>query len=654
MVNGAALSALTYFSAPALISVLVLFCASLSAQNAPRSGQNKGPGLTYSVRGKVLDAEDHAQLVGVRVELRGFNGGTIGAMLTREGGNFEFLNLSEGHYDLIVEWAGYHTDTQQLDVHQSILGLSVALHRTSTANTATATPGPSSVSARELSIPRNAHDAMDKGLALMYQKSNYQGSVKQFERAVRDYPEYYEAYTQIGIAYLHTGNTAGAEPALRKAVELSREQYADALSWLATLLNDSRRFTEAEPLARKALELDSNSSQANAELARSLLGLNNPAEAKQSALAASKLQPDNASLYLVLANVHSQLGDAPGLLEDLSNYLRLVPTGPMADKARAEQKRIQDELTAAQLAPPPPPASPAPAQMTKDRTDDAPVAAVSNFDDSPTVKSSGEQHKPVLWPPTNVDAAVPPVALGVSCPLEQVLKGARKRVQELLENVDRFTTTEAVDFSEIGRDGSASRSLQYTFDYLGMVSLSHDGDLRFEESRKETGKINPTPIPIRTVGLAVGAAVFHPLRFDDFKTACEGLGQWHGKPAWQLRFEQRPDKQPRFQAVFDNDHWYDVKLKGRVWVSRESSQIEHIDFDLLEAIEPIRLQTEHMSIDYRAVAFPKRKLQLWLPESVSFYIDVGGHRFLNRHELSNYVLFSVDTDQQIKAPRQPN
>jgi hypothetical protein len=61
-----------------------------------------------------------------------------------------------------------------------------------------------------------------------------------------------------------------------------------------------------------------------------------------------------------------------------------------------------------------------------------------------------------------------------------------------------------------------------------------------------------------------------------------------------------------------------------------------------------------MSIDYRAVAFPKRKLQLWLPESVSFYMDVGGHRFLNRHQLSDYVLFSVDTDQQIKAPRQPN
>jgi hypothetical protein len=61
-----------------------------------------------------------------------------------------------------------------------------------------------------------------------------------------------------------------------------------------------------------------------------------------------------------------------------------------------------------------------------------------------------------------------------------------------------------------------------------------------------------------------------------------------------------------------------------------------------------------MSVDYNAVEFPKRKLQLWLPQSVSFYIDIDGHRFLNRHELSNYVLFAVDTSQKIQDPKKPN
>lgn len=400
-------------------------------------------------------------------------------------------------------------------------------------------------------------------------------------------------------------------------------------------------------------------------MARSLLGLHRPAEAEKSALVASKVQPDNALIYLLLANVHSQLGNAPALLEDLNKYVRLVPTGPMADQARAEQKQLQDamagnaqQLSASQISVTQPPVSQSsvstiPPQVTNEVAADTPIAEVLNLEDSPILKSGGAEQRTSLWPPTSVDAVLPSVAPGVACPLEQVLKGARKRVQELLENVDRFTATEVIDFAEIGRGGRASRSLKYTFDYLAAVSLSHDGDLRYDESRKEIGKINATPIPIRTVGLAVGAAVFHPLRYDDYETICEGLGTWHDKPAWQLHFEQRPDKPVRFQAVYADGNWFGVKLKGRAWISPETSQIEHIDFDLLEAISRIRLQTEHVSIDYSAVDFPKRKIQLWLPQDVRFYIDIGGHRFINRHQLSNFTLFAVDTTQEIKAPREP-
>lgn len=634
--------------------VLTISCGPLFAQKGGSpSSRSSTVQYNFSVRGKVVDPENHAQLEGARVELRTFTGATVGTAFTRTGGSFEFLNVGVGSYDLIVQQAGYHMVTQRLDVVQSILGLSVELHPNLTMTSAT--PGMPPVSARELSIPRMARESMDKGLALIDKKSDYRGSIKQFERAIKSYPEYYEAYTEIGIACMHTGNNPGAEQALRKAAELSREQDADVLSWLATLLNDSQRFADAEPIARKALELDSSSWQANAELARSLLGLIRPAEAEKSALAASKLQPENALLYLVLANVHSQLENPSAFLEDLTNYLRLAPTGPVADKAREQQKQLQDKLRDLQqtsVAPAPNPSSTIAADATNDGAAEMPVPLPSNFDDSPIVKSGEQELDPVLWPPANVDASLPPVVSGVSCSLEKVLKGTRQRVQELLENVDRFTATEVVNYAEIGRDGRATRSLKYNFDYLASFSLARDGDLRFEESRTQIGKGNPTPLPIRTVGLAVGAAVFHPLRFDDFEITCEGLGQWHAKPAWLLRFEQRPDRQPRFQAVLSDGKWYDVKLKGRAWISPESSQIEHIDFDLLEAIPPIRLQTEHMSLDYSGVDFPNRKLQLWLPQSVSFYIDIGGHRFLNRHQLSNYILFAVDTSQDIQLPRQ--
>lgn len=346
------------FRALAFICLFFPFCAHLFAQRGSgspnRSGSNSNTVRppNFSVRGKVVDTQNRAQLENVRVELRTFTGVTVGTSFTHTGGDFEFLNVGVGSYELIVQQSGYHTVSQRLDVQDSVYGLSIDLHPSST--TETLAPGPSSVSARELTIPRKAHDDMEKGLGLLYEKSDYQGSIKQFERAIQEYPGYYEAYTQIGIADMHARNNAIAEQMLRKALELSHETDVDALSWLSTLLNDTQRFADAEPLARKGLELDSKSWQSNAELARALLGLHRPAEAEKSALAAAQLRPDNALLYLVLANIHTQLENAPALLEDLNNYLRLAPTGPMADQARAQRKQLQDELGDSQQTSPAP------------------------------------------------------------------------------------------------------------------------------------------------------------------------------------------------------------------------------------------------------------------------------------------------------------
>ncbi len=299
------------FLASALLPVALCFAALVAmlaatpvaaqrgggSSSIPGSGNSPASLQVFSIRGRVVDSRSHAQIEGVRVELRGYTGSTVGTALTRVGGDFEFHNLSPGSFELMAQQAGFHTATLRIDLTNiSILGVTVELE--STSDPSSANPGAPPVSARDLAIPRKAHEALEKGLALQYEKSDYPGSIKQFERAMHAYPDYYEAETEVGIAYLRLKNNENAEQALRKAVEISKEKYSDALFWLATLLNDTRRFADAEPFARKGVELDANSWETNAELARSLLGQNHPREAEESALAASKLQPDNALLYL--------------------------------------------------------------------------------------------------------------------------------------------------------------------------------------------------------------------------------------------------------------------------------------------------------------------------------------------------------------------
>jgi hypothetical protein len=50
------------------------------------------------------------------------------------------------------------------------------------------------------------------------------------------------------------------------------------------------------------------------------------------------------------------------------------------------------------------------------------------------------------------------------------------------------------------------------------------------------------------------------------------------------------------------------------------------------------------------VHFRQRQLDMWLPQSADIYFDWLGHRVHRRHSFSNYMLFSIDDQQQIGDP----
>jgi tetratricopeptide (TPR) repeat protein len=295
---------------------------------------------TFTVSGMVWDAQSRLRIDGARVDLRSFAGGTLATAFTTGNGSFLFNNVGAGSYELVFEDAGYQDAHESVDVDGPVFGLAVGLRRLEGAD---GTDGSKlTVSVRELSIPQKAREAMNKGMAL-YQKSDYPGSLKQFQRAVDAFPNYYEALAQIGLAYMRMKDTARAEQALRKSVEISQERYAYAFSLLAALFSSSRDFAGAEREARKATELDPSSWHAQSELAQALLGLKRSGEAEPYAEAAVKLQPENAMIYLVLADIHIELRNDAGLLEDLNGYLKVAPNGPYADKARQQRDELQQQ-----------------------------------------------------------------------------------------------------------------------------------------------------------------------------------------------------------------------------------------------------------------------------------------------------------------------
>jgi Carboxypeptidase regulatory-like domain/Tetratricopeptide repeat len=343
-----------------LCSCVVCFAplaAPVDAQQRTPSPQPSPPAAdtpltgNFTLNGMVMDADSHARLDYVKLELHATNGAIVGTVFTSSNGTFEFSNINQGEYNIFADLAGYQTTTEPVEViNSSLFGIQVELAKDDDPNQPVS-KGPSAVSVRELSIPRKAHDDMEKGVELLYQKSDYPGSLKAFEKAIQEYADYYEAYTQMGVAYMKLTDNVNAEKAFRKSMDVSHEQYVDAYFGLAELFLNGHRFGDAEPIARKAVELDSNSWQAQSELARALVGLHRPSEAETSAVSAVKLKPDDAMIYLVLANIHIELQKNDALLEDLNQYLKLAPYGSYAEQARVERDKIQQALALSPTAP---------------------------------------------------------------------------------------------------------------------------------------------------------------------------------------------------------------------------------------------------------------------------------------------------------------
>src|SRR5438046_1498950 len=132
-------------------------------------------------------------------------------------------------------------------------------------------------------------------------------------------------------------------------------------------------------------------------------------------------------------------------------------------------------------------------------------------------------------------------------------------------------------------------------------------------------------------GLPAIYVIFHPTYTPDFNFSCEGLGSWHGQPAWQVRFEQRADRPSHIHQWKTLKRTIPTMLKGRAWVSTGSYRVLRIETDLLGPVEELQLASHHMAIDYSPIRSRDGKTELWLPASADVDSRLRG-RFLHQRQ----------------------
>lgn len=321
----------------------------------------QGVSETAGIVGYVKDASSHEPIMGARIEISSPNGLAVPPHFSTTNGEFH-INAGGGDYTLTVLMDGYLTQTIPVSIaagHQARIEVDL------TKKDAESAPSSSeAVSAHQLTVPAKARGDYNKAMQRMA-KHDLPGAIALFQKSIEEYPEYYEAYAELGVTDYMQGQVQPARDALQKSIELSSGKYSNAFFDLADVLNSVHDYAAAEPVARKGIAVEDASWRGYFELARALTGLKRFPEAAENAEKSRGLNAQNPQLFVVLTNIHLGTRDYAAAKKDIEAYLQLDPTSAASNQMRQMRDQISAILTAhPQAAQPQPDANP---QQAPDR-----------------------------------------------------------------------------------------------------------------------------------------------------------------------------------------------------------------------------------------------------------------------------------------------
>jgi len=545
-------------------------------------------------------------------------------------------NIAFGNYEVEISAVGYLSEHKELLVTNSLAPskIDVVLHR-----------DPAAIHldvADDILSPKARKEAKH---AILLLKSNHLAAAeKQLDQAYGLAPNSADVNFLLGYLHFEKKEYPKAANYLGAAATLSPH---NSQTW--TLLGRTNLESEDYPAARSALEqavtADGENWLPHSLLADAYLHQKEYGKARDEAqIALAKGQGASKSAAspanLALGEAFLGLGQNQDGIQALNKFLDESPRHPMAGRVRDLIAQINDGI--------PHPASPQPDSPAPKKDPNAPGVRLFGID--PIQAMSPPTLTVKAWQPPSVDDTTPTLAPNVECPEAQVIEESGKRVQELVDDVQRFAAVEDLFHQALDNFGIPVRTEKRKYNYVASISENEPGFISVEEYRAERMTLEGYPDQIASSGFVTLALVFHPHMRDNFEMKCEGLGDWRGQASWLVHFRQREDRPSRMHAYKVGKQLHTVDLKGRAWITADKFQIVRIEADMVRPMPEIRLLSEHQAVDYGAVPFPAKNTTLWLPKSAEIYFDFRKHRYYRRHSFDHFMLYSVDTEEKRKVP----
>jgi Tfp pilus assembly protein PilF len=258
---------------------------------------------------------------------------------TDSSGRVTLTEVRSGAYDIVVKKDGYETSHERVFISGSTReNFFVQLKRKADTVAASRT---GTISARLAGVPAHARKMYDDGVAAL--KEDPSRSIELFQQAIKEHPQFPDAYMMKGYAHLLKGEKVEGIAALSEAVRLD-PKFGAAYLLLGKAYLDERKVIEAEQPLRDSVGYDPQSWEAHFQLARCLYNSNKTDEAFQHARRALELPGASPLTRLLLVDLYMTRNQTKDALKELEAFTKADPQSPLIPRVKKMIDKLRERV----------------------------------------------------------------------------------------------------------------------------------------------------------------------------------------------------------------------------------------------------------------------------------------------------------------------
>lgn len=306
---------------------------------------------TVRLEGRVRGDAGVTLRSGVKIQIETDEGKLIAEQPANSEGAFHFENLPKVNCRLLVTADGFEPYQESIDL---AYGATIFIRNINLRPAGKVKESLVSAPARSDNLaPKNAKREYVQAARELAAK-NLEGAKVHLENAVKEFPCYARAQTDLGTILEAGHDLAGAETALKKARECDPD-YIDSYIVLGQMLNSQERFADSERILQEGVRRSPGSWQFYYQLGVAYYGLGQYSKAQTEYQRVLELNPTPAPDFRVkLADLYLKEKAYDKAYSQMEEYLKAEPHGRFAARVKSimEQMKASGVLSQPEAAKP--------------------------------------------------------------------------------------------------------------------------------------------------------------------------------------------------------------------------------------------------------------------------------------------------------------